>query len=166
MADGSSDCRKGSGQEAINKLEASIRQDIVEELLKNGVVMVFPAATNPAEVYGALKTALQHSIDQLAIGMQADLDQVMRDMGEPGWGTPVDKARMARIVANNERMLKLWKAAALIEADNGGNWANIGGSSYKFVGGPAYNSLRDGLLAKEIFTGQRRAGKPARRDRD
>lgn len=163
MADGSSDCRKGSGQEAINKLEASIRQDIIEELVKNGIVMVFPVATNPAELYGALKTALQHGIDQLAISMQEDMDQLMQDMGQPGWGTQVDKARMARIIANNERMLKLWKAAALLEAENGGNWAKTGPASYKFVGGPAYEKLKEGLQAKEIFTGNsRRRAKKAR----
>lgn len=156
MADGSSDCRKGSGQDAINKLEASIRQDIIEELVKNGITMVFPVATNPAELYGALKTALQHGIDQLAISMQEDLNQLMQDMGEPGWGTQVDKVRMARIIAHNERMLRLWKAAALLEAENGGNWARLDKTSYKFVGGPAYTQLREGLQAKEIFTGNSR----------
>lgn len=163
-ADGATDCRRGNGGDVARSIEEGLRKDIVEELIKNGITIVFPGATGPAEVYGALKTALQHGIDLLATSMQADLDQLVQDMDGNGWGTPTDKARKMRIIIKNEQLIKLWKTAALLEAESGRNW-KMGFSkpnSYKFIGGPAYEKLREGLLAKEIFTGQRRDRKPAR----
>lgn len=164
MGEGSSGCRQGSGLETAKAISDSFRKDLIEELGKNGITFVFPAALGPAELHGALKTALQHGIDLLATSLQADLDQLVGDMDANGWGTPTDKARMMRIVVKNEQMIRLWKAAALLEAETGRNW-KMGfakPNSYKFIGGPAYEQLREGLLAKEIFTGQRRARRPAR----
>jgi hypothetical protein len=156
MGLGSTDCVNGSGAQIAVKLAMNMREDILQEAGKKAVVFVFPPAAGPAEVYSALRTALTYGIDQLAIGMQADISNMMREMDSNGWGTPYDKAKMMRMIIEDERQIRIFKAAALKEAAAGSNWKKSGKNGYKFVGGPAYDQLSDSLLLKEIFTGQKR----------
>jgi hypothetical protein len=160
MGLGSTDCVNGSGAQIVVKLAMNMREDILQEAGKKAVVFVFPPAAGPAEVYSALRTALTYGIDQLAIGMQADIADLMRDMDSAGWGTPYDKARMMRMIVEDERRLRIWKEAALKEAAAGTNWKMTGKNGYKFIGGPAYEQLGESLLLKEIFTGQRKSFSP------
>ena len=122
-------------------MDVSLRHDIIEELVKNSIVMVFPVATAPAELYGVLKTVLQYGVQQLQLEMQEDLAQTMQGMLNPGWGTPVNKARMMRMIVKDEQLLKIWKEDALLEAETGNNWAitdvSLLTTSYTFIGGPA-----------------------------
>ncbi|HCC46514.1 MAG TPA: hypothetical protein DEQ38_00095 [Elusimicrobia bacterium] len=157
---GSADCRNGSGLEASVKLAMNMREDILQDMGGKAVVFVFPATAGPAALYSALRTALTYGIDQLAIGMQEDLSRMMKEMDSPGWGTPYDKARMMRMVVQDEKSLRTWKTAALGEAAQGINWKKSGKNGYKFNGGPAYDQLRNSLLLKEIFTGQRKLFSP------
>ena len=149
-------CIQGTPKDALDKMKATLRKTILEDSVKAGIVLVFPPAASVVAIYELLQPFTEQSVVQLTLDMQEDLALKMKEMEANDWGTPVAKARMMRVIVKDEELIKIWKAAALLEAQTGKNWSKTGKNSYEFMGGPAYQQLREGLEGKEIFTGQAR----------
>lgn len=146
---GGNEAFSGTGGQVSFRFSKLILNNLFQGVLEYNVELDFPAGLNRAKVLAAI-VELEKNVADGTVKMVQEQLKTLMPMGN---ASPAEKAKMLRIIAEDERVLAVWREDAREEALAYSNWRMTAPNKFVFRPGAALQQLNRSFLGREYLQG-------------